>query len=53
MECLLLLYMKMYFSLYETMYNNNKYFSLYEKTYNDNEYFFIHEIVFLIIRDDV
>ena len=47
------LYMKMYFSLYETMYNNNIYLSLYKKIYNDNKYFLIHENVYRVIRDDV
>ena len=34
-----LLYDTVYFSLYETMYNNNIYFSLYKRVYKSKKYF--------------
>ena len=53
MTQILLSYMKVYFLLYKTIYNNNIYFLLYKKIYNDNKHFMIHENVYRVIRDDV
>ena len=45
--------MKVYFSLCETMYNDNIYLLLYKKIYNKTNISVLHENVFLIIRDDI
>ena len=47
------LYMKVYFSLYEMMYNDNKHFSYIREYIMKTNIFVKHESVFLIIRDDV
>ena len=45
--------MKMYFSLYETMYNDNKHFSYIKEYIMTTNISLIRENVFLTIQDDI